>query len=160
VWGEFRRGARSLSLPIVHAIGFRGASAAGGDTRGEFRAHAFAASTPISSSIDAGEHLAGAGDDNELGNLLAAISDEVQRMASAMCQAIAAEYGGKIAYAHRSLPRDQVAGAVSALKAARQAALALARQAAATEMAGRREAAVRAHRKVFRIGGKPLDGPR
>ena len=80
-------------------------------------------------------------------------------MVSAMCQAIAAEYGGKIAYAHRSLPRDQAAGAVSALKAERQAALTLARQSAAAIATGRREAAIRAHRKPLRVVGRPRDGP-
>jgi hypothetical protein len=117
-------------------------------------------SAHVSSSMDAGEQLAGAGDDNELGNLLAAISDEVQRMTSGTCQAIAAEYAGKIAHARQSLPRDQAAGAVSALKAARQAALTLARKSAAAIATGRREAAICAHRKPLRVAGSRRDGPR
>jgi hypothetical protein len=158
VWGEFRCAASPRPLPIVHASGFQSAPIGGGDTRGEFRAQASTVSASVNSSGDGGGQFAG-GDDNELGNLLAVIADDVQRMAAGMCQAIAAEYAGKIAYAHRSLPRDQVAGAVSALKAARQAALAVARQAAAAELVGRREAAVRARKPVRLQGSKLPDGP-
>jgi hypothetical protein len=147
-----------MPLPIVHAIGFRSAPAGGGDVRGEFRAQAATVSGSVSSSIDDGGQLADAGDGSELSNLLAVIADDVQRMAAGLCQAIAAEYGGKIAHARQSLPRDQVAGAVSALKAARQAALTLARQWAAAELAGRREAAIRAHRKPLRVG-KSVERP-
>ena len=82
VWGEFRRAAgRPLSLPIVHASGFRSAPAGDGDTRGEFRAQASTVSASVSSAVDAGGQFAGGGDD-ELGNLLSAIADDVQRMAA------------------------------------------------------------------------------
>jgi hypothetical protein len=143
---------------IVHAIGFRSTPIGIGDTRGKFRAQASTMSAPVSSSLDAGGQLAGAGYDSELANLLAVIADDVQRLAAGMCQAITAEYAGKIAHARQSLPRDQVAGVIAALKAQRQAALAVAHQSAAVELAGRREAAIRAHRKPLRVVGKPLDG--
>jgi hypothetical protein len=149
-WGEFRRAAVPVLLsPVVHAAGFWSAPAGESDTRGEFRAQVSAMFAPVGSPLDAGAPI-DAGDDAELRNLLAAIADDVQRMAAGMCQAIAAEYGGKIDYARKTLRRDQAAGIVSMLKAARQAALALARQSAAAELVGRREGAIRAHRKAFR----------
>jgi hypothetical protein len=159
VWGEFRRAAvPALLPPVVHAAGFRSTPASEGDTRGEFMARASAIFAPASSPLDAGAPVVDSGEDAELRNLLAAISDDVQRMAVGMCEAIAAEYGGKIDHARKTLRRDQVAGVVSMLKAARQGALAVAQQLASTELAGRREAALRAHRKGFLIVGKPLDG--
>lgn len=158
MWGEFRRAAGPVfAPPVVHAAGFRNASAGDGNVRGEFRAQASAMFAPVSSPLDADAPV-DAGENTELGNLLAAIADDVQRMAAGMCQAIAAEYGGKIDHARKTLRRDQAAGIVSMLKAARQAALAQARQLAATELAGRREAAIRMHRRPVRVAGKQPDG--
>jgi hypothetical protein len=145
------------SQPVIYAHGLLSVSVRGSNTGDEFKVHASATFAPVRSSLDdGGGQLASAGDDNELTNLLPCIAAEVQRMLSGMCQAIVAEYAGKIAYARQSLPRDQAAGAVSALKAAQQAALAMARQSAAAELTGRREATISAHRRPFCVvrGGR------
>jgi uncharacterized protein YraI len=76
-----------------------------------------------------------------------------------------AEYGSKIASARKDLPRQQVAGAVQAFRAAQSAALALVAKEAATEMAARRAAAIRFYSKRSRavrpsIWGGPPEGPK
>jgi hypothetical protein len=141
--------ARPVLTPLPHATGFAIAPAGEGDTRSTFHAQASATFARVGASIDAGPDP-GAGDDNELRNLLAGIAADVQHMMSGAYEAAAAECAGAIEFARRTLPRDQAAGVIGALKAARDAAFAAIRQRAADELAGRREAAVRAHRRPFR----------
>jgi hypothetical protein len=158
VRGEFGRVAVSVLLqPAISAHGPLAASVSSSNAHEEFRAHASTASGHGSSSLDDGNPIGG--EDNELANLLAGIAAEVERMVSGMCQAIMADFAGKIACARQSLPRDQVAGAISALKAAQQAALAMARQSAAAELVGRREAAISTHRRPSQAVGDRLGRP-
>jgi len=86
----------------------------------------------------------------------------VQAWASAACAGVAAEFGARIAAA-RKLPRDQVAGAIDAIKQMKRAALKAIRETAKMETRGRQEMArVLWRRRQIRSikgGRKPWDGP-
>jgi hypothetical protein len=129
-----------LLPPIANATGFRCWTASEARTRGEFRAQILWMPARARSSDDAG-------DDTELAGVLAAIADDVGRISSGARAAIVVEYAGRIAHARKHLPRYQVAGAVRSINDARAAALALIKRAASADLAARRAAAIRAHRK-------------
>jgi hypothetical protein len=138
-------------LPIAHANGFASAPAGESETGDAFHVQASAMSARAGAPIDAST---GGGEDTELRNLLAGVAADAQRMMSGAYEVVAAEYAGKIEFARKTLPRDQAAGVIGALKAVRDAAFATIRQRTADELAGRREALIRAHRKPFRpVGG-------
>jgi hypothetical protein len=140
-------------------------------TLGEFRGQA----RWISAAYVTAEHnrVAGAGDastdgeDKELGTILTAIAEDVQRFSAAACAGIMAEFSGRMQHARRFLPPRQVAGALQALKEARSAALATIKRNAAADLAARREAAVRMHgskiravRKEHRRARRRPSGPK
>jgi hypothetical protein len=141
-----------------------------GHTLGEFRGQA----RYICAAHDAAEpaRVEGIGgantdaEDSELGNLLAAIAEEVHRFANAANAAIVVEFAARMKHARASLPRGQIPGALQALKDARNAALAIIKQNSAAELATRREAAVRMHSSRIRavraehrrLHGKPPNG--
>jgi hypothetical protein len=102
--------------------------------------------------------------DSLLDEILAAIMNDAQAKAAGARAAVIAEYGGKIAYARKFLPRDQAAGAIRACKDAMAAAFALIAKEVATEIATGREAAIRARSKRPRgrkasIWGGPPEKP-
>jgi hypothetical protein len=103
------------------------------------------------------------GDNLELGQILSAIAEEVGRHCAAVCDGINADFAARAAHARKALPRSQVAGALQALKQARQAALALARQTARTELQGRKQTAItlytRRRRRSIKGGPVPWGGP-
>jgi hypothetical protein len=76
-------------------------------------------------------------DNPELAQILSAIAEEVHRQCAALCQGISGQYAARKAVARRTLPKNQVAGAMAALSAECQAALAAARQQAKNELLGR-----------------------
>ena len=127
-------------------------------TLGEFRGQV----RWISAAYVTTEHntVAGAGDastdgeDNELGTILSAIAEDVQRFSAAACAGVMAEFAGRMRHARKFLPSGQVAGALQALKEARSAALATIRRNAAADLAARREAAVRMHGSKIRAQRK------
>lgn len=79
-----------------------------------------------------------------LGALLGVIAEDVHRTASAVRDAIRADFAARIAYARRHLPRSLLAAALHGLAHARSAALALVNQNAALELAARKKAAIAA----------------
>ena len=89
-------------------------------------------------------------EESELGNLLAAIAEEVNRFAGAASVAVIVEFAARMKHARASLPRGQIPGALQALKDARKAALAIIKQNSAAELAARREAAMRMHTSRIR----------
>jgi hypothetical protein len=111
--------------------------------------------------------LGGAGEDNELGRILSAIAEDVHRVTAAACAGVTAEFAGRMRHARKSLPRGQVPGALQSLQQARDAALAIIKQNAATELAGRQQTAVKLHgnrlrsirRGQLHTRGKPREGP-
>jgi hypothetical protein len=94
----------------------------------------------------------GDGDTGELGRILSAIAEEVSRDCAAVCQGIKAHFAVRMIAARSTLPRNQIAGTLAALRAERQAALAAVRKRARQELFGRSEAAKafygRRHRPV------------
>ena len=109
------------------------------------------------------------GENSELGQILSAIAEEVNRHCAAVCAGINADFAGRAAHARRTLPRGQIAAALQAFKQARKAALELARQAARIELQGRKEAAIALYgRQRPRStagrrspwGGSPRHGPK
>jgi hypothetical protein len=91
-------------------------------------------------SEDAGENV-------EVGQILSAIAEEVNRHYAAVCAGINADFVAAAAQARRTLPRGRAAGAVQTLRQARQAALTLARQTAKMEIHGRKQAAALFYRR-------------
>jgi Relaxase/Mobilisation nuclease domain len=82
------------------------------------------------------------GSDNvELAQILSAIADEVSRDCAARCLGIEIQFAARIIAARVTLPRNQIAGALAAICAERQAALAAAQQQAKLELLGRSQAA-------------------
>jgi hypothetical protein len=81
-------------------------------------------------------------------------------MSAAAGAAVTAEYGSAIRNARTHLPKHLVAGIVRGYQDAIKAALAAIEKAAKTELASRREAAIRCHRRRFRaVSRKPPDAP-
>lgn len=76
----------------------------------------------------------------ELAQILSAIAEDVQRHCVAVCQGIEAQFAARLICARKTLPRSQIAGALAALIAERQAALAAARQQARIELFARSQA--------------------
>ena len=74
-----------------------------------------------------------------LRGLLDTIADEVQARTAGLCEAIAADFAGKIRVARKSLPRDHVAAAVAALKQVKREAVKFVRETAASEIRGRQK---------------------
>jgi hypothetical protein len=92
------------------------------------------------------EPVAPGGDDSELERLLSLIEDEVNRLSAAGVAGIMNEFAGRIDSARKSLPREQLPGAIRAIKEALATALAAFKRQIALELSGRREAAKKAHR--------------
>jgi hypothetical protein len=129
--------------------------------RGEFRGLARMAVLPVVSprsqsfekplrpvTVTAGERVTGAADnaetdgaDDGLSAFLAAIADEVQGRAASVCEGLSAEFAGRIKAAIASLPRDQAATAIVALKQMRRTAVKAVQEAAAVEVRGRQKVA-------------------
>jgi hypothetical protein len=82
--------------------------------------------------------------DDQLGGLLAALSEEGQRIAGAARAGIMAEFAAAMQHARRYARRGELPAIMRALKDARRAALAAARGRAALELQGRREAVLTA----------------
>lgn len=136
---------------------------------GEFRAFARLAAMPYSTTHaaaflkptrpapSAAAPPDGAGDgaaDDGLGALLAAIASEVHSRTAGASAALSAEFGARIAYARKTLPRDQAAAEIAALKLARKAALKFVRESAALEVKGRqKQARVSWRRREMRVLG-------
>jgi hypothetical protein len=81
------------------------------------------------------------GENPELVQILSAIANDVSRHCAAVCASINTDFSVRMAQVRKSSPRGQVAGALQALKQARLAALAFARQTARMELHSRQEAA-------------------
>jgi hypothetical protein len=77
----------------------------------------------------------------ELGQILSAIAEEVQGHCAAVCQGIEAQFAARLICARKTLSRNQIAGALAAICAQRQAALAAARRQAKIELFARSQAA-------------------
>jgi hypothetical protein len=136
---------RQSSRPAVDTWrGFHGWTASEAQTNGEFQATAFWVTARTRSFVDADKVHEG---DPQLDGILAAIVSEVMGKAAGARDAIMAEYGGKIAFARKSLPRAQFGGAVRAFKDAQTAALAIVAREANAEIIARREAILRTHSK-------------
>jgi hypothetical protein len=105
------------------------------------------------------EPVAVSGEETELGKTIAAITEDVERWAEGARQGVADKYAGQIAFARKHLSRYQVAGAVRAINESRNAELALIKQAAAKERAGRIETAIRLFRGKFDNRRKPPAKP-
>jgi hypothetical protein len=83
----------------------------------------------------------------ELAQILSAIAEEVYRCCAAVCLGIEAQFAARHAFARKTLSKDQMAAALTAITAERQAALAAARQQAQMELFGRSEAAKAFYRR-------------
>jgi hypothetical protein len=138
--GEFSSTARGITAP--HVVAARGE---------DLETARSAESGNLTEAIDApGEEPPES--DSELGALLAAIAEDVQDSAAGAREGIMADFGARIAYAQKHLPRHQRAAAVGALKEARKAALALVSRNAAQELAGRKKAAIASRGRRPRAG--------
>jgi hypothetical protein len=93
---------------------------------------------------DDANQVAPATPDDSFGGLLAALSDEAQRSASAARAGIMAEFAAAMLHARRYARRGELPAIMRALKDARRAALAAAKRKAALEVQGRRQAVVSA----------------
>jgi hypothetical protein len=80
----------------------------------------------------------------DLAALLETVNEDVQGRAAAARASIRAEFAGRIRHVRKHVSGYARAAAVSALGEARKAALALVNQNAALELAGRRQAAIKA----------------
>lgn len=119
---------------------------------GAFMASAVATTLPVKTSVpvESGggsaravavtSEAADEGADDGLSGLLAAIGEEVQGRTAAVQAGVVVEFAARIAHARKTLPRDQAAGAVAALKQAKGVALKLIREAASAEVRGRQRA--------------------
>jgi hypothetical protein len=140
--GEFSSSARTITAP--HVVAARGKDL-------EAARPTAAESGTLTEAIDApGEEPPES--DSELGALLAAIAEDVQESAAGARDGIMADFGARIAYAQKHLPRHLRAAAVGALKEARKAALALVSRNAAQELAGRKKAAIASRGRRPRAG--------
>ncbi len=133
--GQFLAAAGWLTAPV------RAAEALEGPTR------PVQAGAPVAAGVDGGIDSDGA--DEGLGGLLAAIADEVQSRVAAVVAGLSGEFAARIAHARKTLPKDQAAAAVAALKQARKVAVKAVRENAAGEIKGRQKAAM-----VLRRRGK------
>ena len=98
-----------------------------------------------------------------LAPMLAAISDDGQRMLVAIEAGILLDFAIRIATARHQAPRHELAAMIAALKLAQRAALIAVRQRVKAEITGRRSAAIRDRRQPVRLalGNRGLDrGPR
>jgi hypothetical protein len=86
------------------------------------------------------------GSDTELGPLLGAIADDVHAIAGAAREGVLADFAARVAHARRHQSGPQLLATLAALAQARKAALAVVKQNAALELAGRKKAALTAHR--------------
>jgi hypothetical protein len=92
----------------------------------------------------------------ELAQILSAIAEEVYRYCAAICIGIEARFAARQAFARKTLPTYQITGALTALSAERQAALAAARQQAKNELFARSQTAkVRFGRRPPRPSAPP-----
>jgi hypothetical protein len=114
--------------------------------------------------IDAqGEDPREGGDD--LSAFLAAISDEVHRHSAAARDGVITDFAARMAHARKHLSPHLLAAALAAFKEQRKAALATVRRNAASELAGRKKAAIMASRPKHprsahkRTGAAPETGP-
>jgi hypothetical protein len=151
-----------ISPPMRDSEGHRQWTVEEAHLRGEFRAQAFWLSFGTDRKLDEAGVVASEGDaggDDELAQILDAIGAEVGGKAAGARAAVIAEYAGKIAHARKSLPRREADGTVRALMEVRAAALAHIAREASREIALRREAAIRAHRKERRRPGIPRNDP-
>jgi hypothetical protein len=104
----------------------------------------------------AAEAVCGA-QDTELGAILGGIAEEVHQIAVAVRAGIMADFAARAAHARKHLPRHLIAGALAAIRQARGAALAVARQNTKAELQGRKKAAVATRRRPRRNRAKPTD---
>jgi hypothetical protein len=149
---------------ITSQNGFRSTSVGKAQTRRAFRALAFWTQERPQPSDDAGNQNGNFGDttghDTELANILDAIAQDVARMSAAACATAMAEYAGAVDSARKQFPKNLIAGIIRGLKDALRAKLAEIRKVAKADLAGRREAAIRAHRRRFRTTSRqPPEGP-
>jgi hypothetical protein len=144
--GEFVGSARWITMPLGHPARGEDSAPARPTTGAKEN---FSAAAEASNATDAAEAQDGeaAGSDSELGAVLDAIDHDVQVSEAAACAGIMAEFAGRIAYARKHLPRDQVAAAIAAIVQARKAALATVKRNAAERRAGRKKAAAMARRR-------------
>lgn len=100
---------------------------------------------PMVGGIDAhGEDPAESNSD--LDALLAAVTDDVQSRASAVRASIRKDFAGRINHVRKHVSGFARAAAISTLAEAQKAALAFVNQSAALELAGRKRAAIQAHK--------------
>jgi hypothetical protein len=107
------------------------------DRSGDLRSSEVGASGPGNSD----------GENVELGQALSAIAEQVNQQCAAVCQGIEAQFAARQAFARKSLPKNQIAGALATISAERRAALAVARQQAKMELFGRSRAAKSLYRR-------------
>jgi hypothetical protein len=86
--------------------------------------------------------------DVDLGPLLGAIAEDAHRIAAAVRTGILADFAARTTHARRHTPRHLLAGALTAIKQARLAALAAASMNAKNELKGRMQAAIASRRRV------------
>ena len=129
--GEFRALSRLIVMPVVSPR----AAVFERPTRSDVVRSA--AVEPVKSEANGGED----GADDGLSALLAAIAAEVQGRAAGVRAALSAQFAGGIAHVRKTLPRDQVAGAVAALKQAMAAAMKAVQASAAMEVIGKQKSA-------------------
>jgi hypothetical protein len=92
----------------------------------------------------------------ELAQILSAIAEEVYRCCAAVCLGIEAQFAARQAFARKTLPRNQIAGALAAINGERQAALTAARQQAKNELFARSQTAKARHgRRPPRPSARP-----
>jgi hypothetical protein len=133
-------------------------------TRGEFRAQASSIlarpGVPDEPARENAFSIDAAGQDTELGGILEAIALDVARMSAGASAAAMAEYAGAIDGARKQFPKHLVGGIIRSLKDALQAKLAAIKATAKIDLAERREAAIRAHLRHFRVvSRRPPDAP-
>jgi hypothetical protein len=142
-----RIGPASWTTVTAHTIG---------EFRGQARWIVARSSTIESTEMERLRDTGIDGEDNELGAILSAIAEEVQRVAAAASDGVVAEFAGRMRHARNSLPRGQIPAVLQVLKDARDAALALIKRNAAAELASRREAAIGMRGKPSRnVGTAP-----
>jgi hypothetical protein len=110
--------------------------------------------------IDAGSEDPGE-DHDGLGALLAAIANDVQHRAAAARSGVMADFAGRAAHARKHMSRHLLAATLAAIKEQRKAALALIARNAASELEGRKKAAITAGRgrEAASGGKKPSRNP-
>jgi hypothetical protein len=144
--GEFVGSARWITMPLGHPA--RGEDSAPARPAADKKENFSAAEVGNATDAAEAQGSEASGSDSELGAVLDAIDHDVQVSEAAACAGIMAEFAGRIAYARKHLPRDQVAAAIAAIVQARKAALATVKRNAADRRAGRKKAAAMARRPV------------